>query len=392
MIQNLINKLIDHPAYLKQGAPYLANKFKCSIQDIVTAKKQVKDKIKPIPENRIVKKIDSLYALSPKEIEAMVKVDNVTTYIARVWDKQLKDGSWTYSVDIRYRKINTDITDQIEKFIKNLKVQKAWLPKVPDKISETQEFLIMSLSDMHVDKRSYIDEKYDVFKVAFENACYLIDRAKKISNFSEVILILGNDFFNDDTYYHTTTKGTPQDTEGKSEEVFYNALTFTSQLINMILKNNKKLTVYSPKGNHDSTKSQFLQAAIKKIYENVKNINVILDSKDRQYFERGDNVFMLTHGDSLNFKNMPMVFATEMAKGWVKSNKTILCGHWHKKQELSFISTTETNGVDIKICPSLSKTDKWHYENGFIGGKRRSVAYLYSKKFGELDTFYTKCL
>ena len=65
----------------------------------------------------------------------------------------------------------------------------------------------------------------------------------------------------------------------------------------------------------------------------------------------------------------------------------VLTGHTHRKGEISFISTDEDLGIDIKICPSLSKTDKWHYENGYIGNKRRAVAFLYSKDLGELATF-----
>src|SRR5690348_12407305 len=41
--------------------------------------------------------LESDKPLSPKEIEQLAGVDNISTFIDRVWSKSHKNGTWTYS-------------------------------------------------------------------------------------------------------------------------------------------------------------------------------------------------------------------------------------------------------------------------------------------------------
>lgn len=328
--------------------------------------------------------------LSPEEIAELAQVDGVNTKVARTWLKSHQNDTWTYSIDVKYNTLEIGCNNAFSKYLESVDIDYSKY-NFPIRKS-TDEFLVLSISDLHMDKKSYTNEKDNILSEAFKSALYLLRTASTMSSYKDVYLILGNDFFNDDTYYKTTTKGTPQDSEGSYDVVFFNALSFCIDLINMIQQHGKNVHVYAPKGNHDATKSQYLQAAIKKIFEKSKNISINLDCKDRQYFSRGENVFMLTHGDNMTHNKLPLVFATEMSKDWSKKFKTIITGHTHKKAETQFLSTNEEYGIDIKVCPSLSKTDKWHYENGYIGNKRRSIAYLYSDTDGEIATLNSKCV
>ena len=45
-------------------------------------------------------------------------------------------------------------------------------------------------------------------------------------------------------------------------------------------------------------------------------------------------------------------------------------GHNHRKKEIKYNSTDENQGVILRYMNSLSKTDAWHHEMGYIGAKK----------------------
>lgn len=123
-VEQLKEKFIKSPVYLDTGAGKLSKLFHCTKEDVYMAKaeartamqkntfvelkKELKEEVAKYVGSQsdgetITKRFTSPKPLSPKEIEELVGVDNISTYIARVWDKLLPSGIWTYSVDIRYK-------------------------------------------------------------------------------------------------------------------------------------------------------------------------------------------------------------------------------------------------------------------------------------------------
>src|SRR6476620_8179331 len=58
--------------------------------------------------------------LSPKEIEKLAGVDNISTFVDKVWSKSHRDGKWTYSILITSREPEYN-TDNFTKFLENWK-------------------------------------------------------------------------------------------------------------------------------------------------------------------------------------------------------------------------------------------------------------------------------
>lgn len=123
-IEQLTEKFIKNPWYLDSGAGKLSKLFNCTKEDIYETKARVRKaaqqevltELKEVLKEEtakyigsqsdgetITKRFTSVKPLSPKEIEELVGVDNINTYVARVWDKLLPSGIWTYSVDVRFR-------------------------------------------------------------------------------------------------------------------------------------------------------------------------------------------------------------------------------------------------------------------------------------------------
>jgi hypothetical protein len=53
------------------------------------------------------------------------------------------------------------------------------------------------------------------------------------------------------------------------------------------------------------------------------------------------------------------------------------------KRTSSYITEDEINGFTIKIMPSLSRTDYWHYHNKFVGSKRAAIMDIHEMFLGK---------
>jgi hypothetical protein len=59
----------------------------------------------------------------------------------------------------------------------------------------------------------------------------------------------------------------------------------------------------------------------------------------------------------------------------------------HTKKTTEFVTDNEVHGFTIKVLPSLSATDYWHYHNKFTGNKRAAVLELYNPGNGKVAEF-----
>lgn len=171
-IQNLIDLFLAKPCYLEMGAGKLSKRYSCSKDDIYRAKEgaraqiQIKDlasfKIEieeeifkakyvgssPADDGGTVKKFESATPLSTKEIEDLVQVDGINTWVARVWEKLLPSGKWTYSIDVRYRMKDFYTTEELKEKLKEIfpAVSSVTLPDVAE---YKEKALVILLADDH---------------------------------------------------------------------------------------------------------------------------------------------------------------------------------------------------------------------------------------------------
>jgi hypothetical protein len=69
------------------------------------------------------------------------------------------------------------------------------------------------------------------------------------------------------------------------------------------------------------------------------------------------------HGD-VNTKNSLLVYSMEYPRQWGKTlYRTLYTGHYHHKKKIEYITEHEKTGFMLKILPSLSRTDYYHYHN-----------------------------
>ena len=78
-----------------------------------------------------------------------------------------------------------------------------------------------------------------------------------------------------------------------------------------------------------------------------------------------------------------MVMAAEAPELWAASDyREFHLGHYHVRRETKYLPVNEVGGVRLRILPSLSKADDWHYQKGYVAGIRAAEAYLWHPQKG----------
>ena len=193
-IEKLTEKFLASPLYLEKGAGYLASKFRCTKEEVYKAKEEARrikkmgsetNKLEKNDEattryvgsessaDGVVKKFESSEPLSPEEIERLVGVDNINTYVARVWDKLLPNGKWTYSVDIRYRVKDFYSAKQMAEKLAELMPKITPRPIPLSRRNVSQKALIICLADDHVGAVN-VTNLFDNKQLSYEERLELI--------------------------------------------------------------------------------------------------------------------------------------------------------------------------------------------------------------------------
>lgn len=125
------------------------------------------------------------------------------------------------------------------------------------------------------------------------------------------------------------------------------------------------------------------------LFRLIKDDNIIwnIEYEERKVVKYGNNMFCFEHGDSDINKSL-FVFATEYPEIWGSTKyRTLYIGHFHKKKTYKYITEDELNGFQLKILPSLSKTDYYHYKNKWTGNINSGIIDLHSKNNGYIGQF-----
>jgi hypothetical protein len=190
-----------------------------------------------------------------------------------------------------------------------------------------------------------------------------------------------------DTFNGTTTKGTPVDSSKSAQDTYIDAFEGLYLLLLLIREYVDNISVVFIPGNHDRLSSFHLVHALSKCFKNLPEFTFYSEYSERKVLMYGENMFCFEHGD-VSKKSTPLVYATEYPLEWGQSiYRTLFTGHYHTKRTTEYVTDNEVHGFSIKILPSLSPTDYWHYHNKFVGNKRAAILELHDKDGGKVAEF-----
>ena len=245
----------------------------------------------------------------------------------------------------------------------------------------------LPIVDLHLGKFSTSDIVKDEYNTQIARDCFnkvidtCISRLKGV-NIEKIVFPIGNDFFHFDTVGTTTTGGTPQDTDMKHQTLFKSGVLL---LIDGITKLSNELKapieVFCVQGNHDFMTSYHAVMSLWCYFHNNENVTVDLSTSPRKYVEFGNCLIGYSHGEKEK-KRIEKIMQVEAAESWGRTKfREFHLGHLHSEQ------VCEDGGIIIRNLSSVTGTDAWHHNSGYVGAIRKCTCFLWDKENGLDSTF-----
>jgi len=254
----------------------------------------------------------------------------------------------------------------------------------------------LALNDLHLGKLCWnkeTGENYDI-KIASERflntIVTLINRVKGFE-YSRILFPVGNDFFNSDTIFNTTTKGTLQDEDVRWQKTFQIGTRLLVDAINMLKQTGRRVDVVVIPGNHDFERSYYMGEFLVAWFNDDHMVNINNGASPRKYYRFGEVLLGFTHGSEEKENSLPMLMASDIESKPMWSETTyheFHVGHIHRKRDVKIIAldnkrmTNEDLGVTVRYLSSLSGTDSWHFSKGFTGSIKAGEAFIWNDKTG----------
>lgn len=299
-----------------------------------------------------------------------------------------KDGvNELYSSKIVVKPRTNISMEEISDFYKTLVEE--YKPPVVKKYDRVDNGIMVEtpIFDLHLGKLSSSDivtEEYNS-KIARDCFNYVIDETinrLKDRKIEKVLFPIGQDFFHFDNAGTLTTGGTPQDSDVKHQQLFKDGVLLLIDGISKLSKElNTQVDVFVVQGNHDFMTSYHAVMSLWCYFNNNENVTVDLGTSPRKYRQYGNCLIGYTHGDKEK-KRIKGLMQVEAKESWGTSKyREWHMGHLHSEQ------LEEDNGIIFRNLPSVTGTDAWHHNSGYVGAVRKCQCFLWDKEYG-LDTIF----
>jgi hypothetical protein len=225
--------------------------------------------------------------------------------------------------------------------------------------------LEIALPDLHIGKRIWAEATDGATFDAEEASRLYLDAIGNLTaglpnDYDTVLLPLGNDFFNVDGLSRATTKGTPQpDGEHPLKAFDIGLLTAVDAIY--YLSNFGPVHVPMVPGNHDRQMTYLLGWALKAWFRGMDNVTIDNSPTLHKSYGRGNWGIVWHHGDNLKPEQLAMLFADAYPQLWADTiYREVHQGHLHHSRDGELRATDESNGVRVRLLPSLVPADEWH--------------------------------
>ena len=241
--------------------------------------------------------------------------------------------------------------------------------------------LEINLADVHINKLCCIDETRNEYstEIGIQKLWQVInDIIEKVKhyNIKKIIFPFGQDICNIENTSNSTARGTPQDTDVKYDVMY-------KLLLENIIKIVYKLTDIAPVsviyvgGNHDKITSYTMTEAMYWHFLNNDNVEVDSVFNNRKYIMIGKNLVGFAHGADER-KNIVYCMQNDVPELWGKAKyREFHLSHFHKEK-----MTDEQNGIIFRWISSISGTDAWTYNSGYIGAQKKAQSFLWDDECG----------
>ena len=241
--------------------------------------------------------------------------------------------------------------------------------------------VVLSPTDFHWGKRGEHYNREIARDRLFDVTDRLLDRLVNMGCPDRILLVLGSDGLHIDSANSTTTRGTVMDTDGTPEELASSWIQLCAAYVDRI-RQVAPVRLHIIPGNHDAYTSVLLRTALSGWFRTADDVEVITDTKNRQYYRYGRSLLVFLHGDIGASRDWVELAANEARKEWGNTDRTfIFTGHLHTERELE-----QRAGAIVYRMPSLAGADRWHQKMGYVGNRKALAAYLVDNHRGVVAT------
>ena len=364
-----------------------------------------------IPKPTLEEKGDTLELTSPREkhireldeliTECNVDLDvwEVERHILNKWDVTNKYGSrfqnWQVKAWLKKNKNKAEAKIIREELLKELKELSPIVPTL-HKTKKGKHLLLINIFDIHLGKLGWKEESGENYNLKIASKTFLKALQALVSygsvfDIDRILFIVGNDLFNADidSPHSMTTRGTPQQTDSRWQKIFRVGRKLMIKGIEY-LKTVAPVDVIVIPGNHDFHKTFYLGDVLEVKYENDANVTVNNSAATRKYYDYGISLLGFSHGNSKddNVKRLLQLMPTQVPQLWAKSlYREWFLGDIHHQKVVQHTTLEDHQGIVIRYMKSISGSDSWHAQKGFVGAIKGAEAYIYHEEEGPIANF-----
>lgn len=320
----------------------------------------------------------------------------VDRFIVNSWECNAGGGEvaplWQVKVWLKRKGVKPpDIAESLAAALKNHRPSYKPLAKPPKRSGVLLE---LDAADLHYGEYAWGAETGTDYDHAiaeagvFETLEDLIERTRHTRP-ERILLPIGNDLLHVDNLEQSTTLGTRQDVDTRMAMMFKGATMMCIRIVDRCL-GIAPVDVLVVPGNHDAVSTYHLGVVLEMYYRNVKGVTVDTGPKSRKYYRYGKTLLGFSHGCETDPKltQFPLLMATECPDEWAATDyHEWHIGHRHTRREERYVAGDTFNGVRVRVLPSLSGTDAWHFKKGYVKNPRAAEAFLWDKKTGPAGEF-----
>ncbi|MDD4804797.1 MAG: hypothetical protein PHN69_06560 [Candidatus Pacebacteria bacterium] len=330
--------------------------------------------------------------LLTKEPKTLADVEELFGVDTSVWEcKEFTCSNWdnstktNYAVRAKFKpRVNViNYAEILEMFKRDVTGFKVPNTVKPVKLKTTGNLLEICIFDIHLGKLGWgveTGEDYD-HKIACERFMDVLSdhiTSNTVFGFERILFTVGNDFFNFDTITGTTTGGTPQSNDLRWQKMFDVGVKLLVEGITYLSKYAPVDVMYVP-GNHDQMTSFYATMYLDAWFSSNKRVEVDISPMTRKYRKWGNCLIGFTHGDKEK-RRIDGIMQVEASREWGNTKfREWHIGHLHSEH------VREVNGVIIRNISSITGSDTWHFESGYVGAIKKSPSFLWNKEDGLLN-------
>ena len=279
-------------------------------------------------------------------------------------------------------------TNEASIFVKNPEdiirledMKKEWLESIKKKAPKYTKFtykklknphlMVIDPADVHIGKLSSKSETGSTYNV--ETAINRVvtgvqELVNKAQGFpvDKMLLVIGNDIFHTDNPKHTTTAGTPQDTDGQWFDNYKKAFDMYVEIIDTMSMIAPVHVIHCP-SNHYWTSGFYLAQSLGAYYSKNPNVTFDITIRHRKYFQYGKNLLGFSHGDGAKENDLVNIMASETKNMWSATDfRYWYLYHKHHMNKIKYSDGKDYIGATIEYLRAVSGADGWHDRNGYL--------------------------